>query len=181
VAGQIFLPQDYLPEVYRHVRKAGGLCIADEVQTGYGRIGTHFYAFEAENLVPDIVVLGKPIGNGHPISAVVTTPEIAETFDNGMEFFSSFGGNTVSCAVGLTVLEVVLEENLQDNALKAGKRLLAGMEFIVNRMRDAGILLGTDGPFENVIKIRPPMPFDESNADLLVANMEQILEEDFWV
>jgi 4-aminobutyrate aminotransferase-like enzyme/Ser/Thr protein kinase RdoA (MazF antagonist) len=219
VAGQIFLPQDYLPEVYRHVRKAGGLCIADEVQTGYGRIGTHFYAFEAENLVPDIVVLGKPIGNGHPISAVVTTPEIAETFDNGMEFFSSFGGNTVSCAVGLTVLEVVLEENLQANALKAGKRLLAGMkpfierypivgdirgsglflgvelvrsretlepakeeaEFIVNRMRDAGILLGTDGPFENVIKIRPPMPFDESNADLLVANMEQILEEDFWV
>jgi 4-aminobutyrate aminotransferase-like enzyme len=219
VAGQIFLPQGYLPEVYRHVREAGGLCIADEVQTGYGRIGTHFYAFEAENLVPDIVVLGKPIGNGHPISAVVTTPEIAETFDNGMEFFSSFGGNTVSCAVGLTVLEVVLEENLQANALKAGKRLLAGMkpfierypivgdvrgsglflgvelvrsretlepakeeaEFIVNRMRDAGILLGTDGPFENVIKIRPPMPFDESNADLLVANMEQILEEDFWV
>jgi len=219
VAGQIFLPQDYLPEVYRHVRKAGGLCIADEVQTGYGRIGTHFYAFEAENLVPDIVVLGKPIGNGHPISAVVTTPEIAETFDNGMEFFSSFGGNTVSCAVGLTVLEVVLEENLQANALKAGKRMLAGMkpfierypivgdvrgsglflgvelvrsretlepakeeaEFIVNRMRDAGILLGTDGPFENVIKIRPPMPFDESNAELLVANMEQILEEDFWV
>ncbi|MGD9043827.1 MAG: aminotransferase class III-fold pyridoxal phosphate-dependent enzyme [Desulfobacterales bacterium] len=219
VAGQIFLPQDYLPEVYRHVRKAGGLCIADEVQTGYGRIGTHFYAFEAENLVPDIVVLGKPIGNGHPISAVVTTPEIAETFDNGMEFFSSFGGNTVSCAVGLTVLEVVLEENLQANALKAGKRLLAGMkpfierypivgdvrgsglflgielvrsretlepakeeaEFIVNRMRDAGILLGTDGPFENVIKIRPPMPFDESNADLLVTKMEQILEEDFWV
>ncbi|MGD9412631.1 MAG: aminotransferase class III-fold pyridoxal phosphate-dependent enzyme, partial [Desulfobacterales bacterium] len=219
VAGQIFLPQGYLPEVYRHVREAGGLCIADEVQTGYGRIGTHFYAFEAENLVPDIVVLGKPIGNGHPISAVVTTPEIAETFDNGMEFFSSFGGNTVSCAVGLTVLEVVLEENLQANALKAGKRLLAGMkpfierypivgdvrgsglflgvelvrsretlepakeeaEFIVNRMRDAGILLGTDGPFENVIKIRPPMPFDESNADLLVANMEQILEEDFRV
>ena len=219
VAGQIFLPEGYLPEVYRSVRKAGGLCIADEVQTGYGRIGTHFYAFEAENLVPDIVVLGKPIGNGHPISAVVTTPEIAEAFDNGMEFFSSFGGNTVSCAVGLTVLEVVLEENLQANALKAGKRMLEGMnpfierypivgdvrgsglflgvelvrdretlepakeeaEFIVNRMRDAGILLGTDGPFENVIKIRPPMPFEESNADFLVANMERILEEEFLV
>ncbi|MGD8883175.1 MAG: aminotransferase class III-fold pyridoxal phosphate-dependent enzyme [Desulfobacterales bacterium] len=219
VAGQIFLPHDYLPEVYRYVHKAGGLCIADEVQTGYGRIGTHFYAFEAENLVPDIVVLGKPIGNGHPISAVVTTPEIAQAFDNGMEFFSSFGGNTVSCAVGMTVLEVVLEENLQANALKAGKRMLTAMnafierypivgdvrgsglflgvelvrnretlepakeeaEFIVNRMRDAGILLGTDGPFENVIKIRPPMPFDESNAELLVANMEQILEADFGV
>ena len=219
VAGQIFLPQGYLPEVYRHIRKAGGLCIADEVQTGYGRIGTHFYAFEAENLVPDIVVLGKPIGNGHPISAVVTTPEIAEAFDTGMEFFSSFGGNTVSCAVGLTVLEVVLEENLQANALKVGKRLLEGMipfterypivgdvrgsglflgvelvrsretlepakeesAFIVNRMRDAGILLGTDGPFDNVIKIRPPMPFDESNAELLVANLDRILKEDFLV
>ena len=217
VAGQIFMPNGYLPEVYRHVRKAGGLCIADEVQTGYGRLGTHFYAFEAENLVPDIVVLGKPIGNGHPISAVVTTPEIADAFDNGMEFFSTFGGNTVSCAVGLTVLEVVLEENLQANALKAGNRMLKGLnsfierypivgdvrgsglflgvelvrdyetlepakeeaEFIVNRMRDAGILLGTDGLFENVIKIRPPMPFEESNADFLVANMERILEEDF--
>ncbi len=217
VAGQIFMPKGYLPEVYRHIRKAGGLCIADEVQTGYGRIGTHFYAFEAENLVPDIVVLGKPIGNGHPISAVVTTPEIAEAFDNGMEFFSTFGGNTVSCAVGLTVLEVVLEENLQANALKAGQRMLEGLipfidrypivgdvrgsglflgvelvrdhetlepareeaDFIVNRMRDAGILLGTDGPLENVIKIRPPMPFSESNAEDLVGNMERILEEDF--
>jgi 4-aminobutyrate aminotransferase-like enzyme len=217
VAGQIFLPEGYLPEVYRLVRDAGGLCIADEVQTGYGRIGTHFYAFEAENLVPDIVVLGKPIGNGHPVSAVVTTPEIAEAFDTGMEFFSTFGGNTVSCAVGLTVLEVVLEENLQANALIVGKRLLEGImpfierypivgdirgsglflgveivrsretlepakeeaEFIVNRMRDAGILLGTDGPFDNVIKIRPPMPFDESNAEHLVANMDRILKEDF--
>jgi 4-aminobutyrate aminotransferase-like enzyme len=217
VAGQIFLPAGYLAEVYRQIHKAGGLCIADEVQTGYGRIGTHFYAFEADNLVPDIVVLGKPIGNGHPLSAVITTPEIAEAFDNGMEFFSTFGGNPVSCVAGLTVLEVVIEENLQANALKAGKRMLAGMipfieqysivgdvrgsglflgvelvrnretlepakeeaEFIVNRMRDAGILLGTDGPFENVIKIRPPMPFDENNAEYLVANMERILKEDF--
>ena len=219
VAGQVFLPEGYLSAVYRQVHKAGGLCIADEVQTAYGRIGTHFYAFEADNLVPDIVVLGKPIGNGHPISAVITTPEIASAFDNGMEFFSSFGGNPVSCAAGLTVLEVVIEENLQAKALKAGKRMLAGMipfidrfsivgdvrgsglflgvelvrdretlepageeaEFIVNRMRDAGILLGTDGPFENVIKIRPPMPFDESNAEFLVDNMERILKEDFWV
>ena len=100
VGGQIFFPRGYLRSVYRHVRQAGGLCIADEVQTGYGRIGTHFYAFEAENVVPDIVVLGKPIGNGHPLSAVITTAEIAAAFDNGMEFFSTFGGNPVSCAVG---------------------------------------------------------------------------------
>jgi 4-aminobutyrate aminotransferase-like enzyme len=199
------------------VQAAGGLCIADEVQTGYGRIGTHFYAFEAQEAVPDIVVLGKPIGNVHPISAVITTAEIADAFDNGMEFFSTFGGNTVSCAVGLAVLEVLQKENLQDNALRVGRRLLEGLDrfkdrypivgdvrgcglflgvelvrdrktlapaaeeasFVVNRMREHGILLGIDGPYHNVIKIRPPMPFSASDADLLVAAMDRILEEDF--
>jgi 4-aminobutyrate aminotransferase-like enzyme len=217
VAGQIFFPEGYLSEVYGHVQAAGGLCIADEVQTGYGRIGTHFYAFEAQEAVPDIVVLGKPIGNGHPISAVITTAEIADAFDNGMEFFSTFGGNTVSCAVGLAVLEVLQKENLQDNALRVGRRLLEGLDrfkdrypivgdvrgcglflgvelvrdrktlapaaeeasFVVNRMREHGILLGIDGPYHNVIKIRPPMPFSASDADLLVAAMDRILEEDF--
>ena len=107
VGGQIMLPTGYLPEVYRAVREAGGVCIADEVQTGLGRIGTHFWAFEAHGVVPDIVVMGKPLGNGHPLAAVVTTSEIADAFDNGMEFFSTFGGNTVSCAIGLSVLDVV--------------------------------------------------------------------------
>ena len=82
------------------MRAAGGVCIADEVQTGLGRMGTHFWAFEDQGVVPDIVVMGKPLGNGHPIGAVVTTRAIADAFDNGMEFFSTFGGNTVSCAVG---------------------------------------------------------------------------------
>ncbi len=217
VAGQIFLPEGYLARVYQYVREAGGLCIADEVQTGYGRTGTHFYAFEEQGVVPDIVVLGKPIGNGHPVSALVTTPEIAETFDNGMEFFSTFGGNTVSCAVGLEVLSVVLEENLQAHALTVGNRMMdklkrlkdhypivgdvrgrglfAGIElvrdrltlepaaeqaaFVVDRMRENGILLGTDGPHHNVVKIRPPMPFSESNADLLAETMDRIFAEDF--
>ena len=107
VGGQIILPDGYLASVYAIVRAAGGVCIADEVQTAYGRMGTHFYAFEAQRVVPDIVVLGKPIGNGYPLGAVVTTPEIAASFDNGMEFFSTFGGSTVSCAVGLAVLDVV--------------------------------------------------------------------------
>ena len=107
VGGQIILPDGYLAYVYAIVRAAGGVCIADEVQTAYGRMGTHFYAFEAQRVVPDIVVLGKPIGNGYPLGAVVTTPEIAASFDNGMEFFSTFGGSTVSCAVGLAVLDVV--------------------------------------------------------------------------
>ncbi|MBW2015901.1 MAG: aminotransferase class III-fold pyridoxal phosphate-dependent enzyme [Deltaproteobacteria bacterium] len=217
VGGQIFFPEGYLSEVYRHVRAAGGLCIADEVQTGYGRIGTHFYAFEAQGVVPDIVVLGKPIGNGHPLSAVITTPEIAASFDNGMEFFSTFGGNTVSCAVGLAVLNVVLEEDLQAHALHVGRRMLEGLRpfverypivgdvrgsglflgvelvkdretlepageeaaFIADRMREEGILLGTDGPYHNVVKIRPPMPFSERDADFLVETMEKILREDF--
>jgi 4-aminobutyrate aminotransferase-like enzyme len=205
VGGQIMLPPGYLAAVYGHVRAAGGLCIADEVQTAYGRIGSHFYAFEVQGVVPDIVVLGKPIGNGHPIGAVVTTREIAASFDNGMEFFSTFGGNTVSCAVGLAVLDVVEEEKLQARAAQVGAHLLdrlrplveqyslvgdvrgsglfigvelvrdretldpAAMEAsdVVNRLREEGILIGTDGPFHNVLKIRPPMPFTIEDADVL--------------
>ena len=207
VGGQLSLPPDYMQAVYRAVRAAGGLCIADEVQTGYGRLGRHFWGFEAYGVVPDIVVLGKPIGNGHPIGAVVTTPEIAQSFDNGMEFFSTFGGNTVSCAIGLEVLRVVFEEDLQAHALKVGEYLLhrlgelkdrhaligevrgaglfLGVELVLDRnslvpatqaaagianhMREGGVLLGTDGPAHNVLKIRPPMPFSTQDADLLIA------------
>ncbi len=217
VGGQIFFPKGYLADVYKYVRAAGGVCIADDVQTGYGRIGTHFYGFQAQNVTPDIVVLGKPIGNGHPLAALITTPEIAGSFDNGMEFFSTFGGNPVSCAVGLEVLKVVLEENLQAHAWQTGARMLDGLRlladrysligdvrgsglflgvelvrdretlepaaaeasFIADQMREKGILLGTDGPFHNVLKIRPPMPFDEENADLLVATLDKILAENF--
>ena len=211
VAGQIVLPEGYLANVYEAVRDAGGVCIADEVQTGYGRIGTHFWAFEKYGVVPDIVVLGKPIGNGHPIGAVITTREIANSFDNGMEFFSTFGGNNVSCAIGLKVLEVVQEENLQAHALKIGGRLLKGLRDlqqrheiigdvrgsgfflgvelvreripatqeaarIVNQMREHGILLGTDGPHHNVLKIRPPMPFSQADADLLLTTLDETLK-----
>lgn len=208
VAGQIVLPPDYLAKVYRAVRAAGGVCIADEVQTGYGRTGAHFWAFEYYGVVPDIVVLGKPIGNGHPIGAVITTSEIAASFDNGMEFFSTFGGNTVSCAIGLVVLDVVQEENLQAHALEVGMHLMnrlrdlqtrydlirevrgsgffIGVELetqtsadnIVNYMRDNGILLGTDGPQHNVLKIRPPMPFSIEDADLLLGVLAGAIEQE---
>ena len=209
VGGQIVPPPGYLGAVYRSVRGAGGVCIADEVQTAYGRMGTHFYAFEAQAVVPDIVVLGKPIGNGYPLGAVVTTREIAASFDNGMEFFSTFGGSTVSCAAGLAVLDIVRDEHLQAHALRTGERLLEGLRSIasryevvgdvrgtglflgvelvrdrqslepaadaasdiVNRMRDGGVLIGTDGPFHNVLKIRPPMPFGERDADRLVERL----------
>ena len=203
VAGQIVLPDGYLKRVYEAVQGAGGVCIADEVQTGYGRIGTHFWAFEKYGVIPDIVVLGKPIGNGHPIGAVITTRAIADSFDNGMEFFSTFGGNNVSCAIGLAVLEVVQEENLQSHALRIGKLLLKGLgelqqrhgiiadvrgsglflgvelrekaDRVVNQMREHGILLGTEGPLHNVVKIRPPMPFDESDADRLITTLANVL------
>jgi 4-aminobutyrate aminotransferase-like enzyme len=203
VAGQIVLPDGYLNKVYDAVRGAGGVCIADEVQTGFGRIGTHFYAFEKYGVVPDIVVLGKPIGNGHPIGAVITTRAIADSFNNGMEFFSTFGGNNVSCAIGLKVLEVVQEESLQAHALRVGDHMLArlhalhprhevireirgsgfflGVELtenasaVVNQMRERGILMGTEGPLNNVIKIRPPMPFSIEDADQLVETLDEVL------
>src|SRR3989440_3101387 len=123
-AGQVILPQGFLREAFAAVRAAGGVRVADEVQTGLRRAGTHFWMFETQDVVPDIVVLGKPIGNGHPMGAVITTPEIANSFDNGMEFFSTFGGNTVSCAIGIAVLDVVQQEKLQEHALEVGTYLL---------------------------------------------------------
>jgi 4-aminobutyrate aminotransferase-like enzyme len=216
-AGHIIPPAGYLKKVYAHVRAAGGVCIADEVQVGFGRTGTHFWAFAAQGAVPDIVTLGKPIGNGHPLGAVVTTREIAESFANGMEFFSTFGGNPVSCAVGMAVLDVLAEEKLQANALRVGTRLMDGLRvlmdkypligdvrgmglfigvelvrdrttlnpaageaaYIANRMKDCGILIGTEGPLHNVLKIRPPMVFSEAKADFLLTTLDGIFEEDF--
>jgi 4-aminobutyrate aminotransferase-like enzyme len=216
--GQIIPPDGYLREAYRHVRGAGGVCIADEVQVGFGRVGTHFWAFETQGVLPDIVTLGKPIGNGHPLGAVVTTPEIAASFANGMEYFNTFGGNPVSCAIGLAVLDVIEEERLQENALRVGTRLMQGLrelmarypligdvrglglfvgvelvldrdtlepapaqaDHLVDRMKERGILVSTDGPFHNVIKIKPPLVFTEANADLLVTTMDKILKEDFF-
>src|SRR5205085_6403557 len=150
VGGQIVFPPDYLAEVYRHVRAAGGVCIADEVQVGFGRLGTHFWGFETQNAVPDIVVLGKPIGNGFPLAAVVATREIAESFNNGMEFFSTFGGNPVACAAGLAVLDVLRDERLQAHALSVGSRMLDGLRQLVERhpivgdARGSGLFLGLE-------------------------------------
>ncbi|MFK7903874.1 MAG: aminotransferase class III-fold pyridoxal phosphate-dependent enzyme [Chitinophagales bacterium] len=215
--GQVVLPPNYLKETYRHVRAAGGVCIADEVQVGFGRMGECFWGFELQGVVPDIVTMGKPIGNGHPLAAVVTTPEVAAAFANGMEYFNTFGGNPVSCAIGLEVLKIVEEEALQANALKVGNYLKSGLKelmqqysiigdvrghglflgfelvksretlepapeqtsYLANRMRELGILLGTDGLYHNVIKIKPPMVFSIENADFLLKTLEVVLKEDF--
>ena len=212
-AGQVAMPQGYLQEVYQFIRSQGGICISDEVQTGFGRLGTHFWAYEASTVVPDVVVLGKPIGNGHPMAAVVCTEEIADSFANGMEFFSSFGGNPVSCAIGIEVLKVIEEEQLMQNALNVGNYMVdkfkelqkqypvigdirgsglaLGIDFvknkqtkeentelasqIVNQLKEKGILIGTDGPKENVLKIKPPLCFTKENTDELITAIEEVL------
>jgi 4-aminobutyrate aminotransferase-like enzyme/Ser/Thr protein kinase RdoA (MazF antagonist) len=149
-AGQIVLPDGYLRSVYRAARAAGGVCIADEVQVGFGRVGTHFWGFETQGVVPDIVTLGKPMGNGHPLGAVITTPHIAASFRTGMEYFNTYGGNPVSCAAGLAVLDVIQEEGLQANALAVGNHLRAGLEKLKGRypllgdVRGLGLFLGIE-------------------------------------
>ena len=211
--GQIVPPPGYLETAFRHVRAAGGVCIADEVQTGFGRVGTDFWAFETQSVVPDLVVTGKPIGNGHPMGAVVTTRAIAESFANGMEFFSTFGGNPVSCAVGLAVLDVIRDEGLQAHALEVGTRFLDGLrglmsrheiigevrgtglfigvelvrdrrtlepatseaDDLINRLQRRGILLSTDGPHHNVLKIKPPMVVTAGDVDMVVRVLDDEL------
>ena len=210
VAGQVFLPEGYLKEVYRLVREAGGVCIADEVQVGFGRVGSHWWAFETQGVVPDIVTMGKPIGDGHPMAAVVTTRAVTDSFDNGMEYFNTFGGNPVSCAVGLAVLDVIEGQDLRGNALAIGTYLMdaframqtrhevigdvrglglfLGIELVTDRRTKApatdfaravcngarrrGVLMGTEGPHDNVLKMRPPMIFSKRDADHLIAVLE---------
>ncbi|MCB2149364.1 MAG: aminotransferase class III-fold pyridoxal phosphate-dependent enzyme [Deltaproteobacteria bacterium] len=148
--GQVLLPDGYLRAAFAHVRAAGGVCIADEVQVGFGRAGTHFWAFETQGVVPDIVTLGKPMGNGHPVAAVVTTPAIAETFNNGMEYFNTYGGNPVSCAVGMAVLDVIQTEGLQENARQVGAYLLERLSILkeafplIGDVRGLGLYLGVE-------------------------------------
>lgn len=148
--GQLILPKNFLKEAFDLVRTTGGICIADEVQIGFGRMGTNFWGFETENVVPDIVTMGKSMGNGHPLSAVVTTKKIADLFDNGMEYFNSFGGNPVSCAVGHAVLNVIKDEELQKNALDVGIYLKERLndlkeQFpIIGDVRGRGLFLGVE-------------------------------------
>ncbi len=211
VGGQMPLPANYLKEVYKWVKNAGGLCIADEVQVGFGRVGKKFWGFELQDCLPDIVVLGKPIGNGHPLAAVITTQEIADAFNNGMEYFNTFGGNPVSMACGLAVLETIREEELPLQAQRVGTILLEGLKQlkekyaiigdvrgeglfigvelirdkqtlepadnelaeVIEFARDCGFLLGVDGPLNNVMKIKPPLVFSETNAQELLTCLNE--------
>ena len=213
--GQIIPPNGFLSSSFKMVRDNNGVCIADEVQVGFGRMGESFWGFETQNIVPDIVTLGKSIGNGHPLSVVVTNEDLSNQFNNGMEYFNSFGGNPVSCAIGHAVLKIIEEEELQKNAFRVGnelktllnevksvhdiigdvrgKGLFLGIEIIrdletlepdkqvthkiVNEMRNRKILLSSDGPDHNVIKVKPPMVFNSSNALFLVETLDKVLSK----
>lgn len=199
--GQVPLAKDYLVELKPFLEQHEILLIIDEVQTGFGRLGSHFWGFELHGIVPDLVILGKPMGNGHPIGGVITRTDLSAKFDTGMEFFSSFGGNPVSCAVGEKVLDIIEADGLQENALAVGsywrEELVAlqrkfsvmadvrgygvfiGVEFlnddltpatelaqsIKNKMKEQFILTSTDGPFDNVLKMKAPLCFSKDNVD----------------
>ncbi|MGA7394156.1 MAG: aminotransferase class III-fold pyridoxal phosphate-dependent enzyme [Terrimicrobiaceae bacterium] len=149
VGGCVVFPDGYLQSVYAHVRAAGGVCIADEVQAGFGRTGSHFWGFETQGVIPDIVTMAKGIGNGFPLAAVVTTPEIGSVLAQRIHF-NTFGGNPVAMAAGKAVLEVIEREKLQENALRLGGYLLAGLEKLkqkhglIGDVRGKGLLLGIE-------------------------------------
>ncbi len=149
VGGTVVFPDGYLREAYRHTREAGGLCIADEVQSGFGRTGTRFWGFETQGVIPDIVTMAKGIGNGFPLGAVVTTPEIARTIAQRIHF-NTYGGNPMACAQGKAVLEVIENEGLQSNALNLGKRLLEGLHRLaekhnaIGQVRGMGLMIGVE-------------------------------------
>jgi alanine-glyoxylate transaminase/(R)-3-amino-2-methylpropionate-pyruvate transaminase len=212
VGGTVVFPDGYLEHAYGHVRAAGGLCIADEVQSGFGRTGTHFWGFETQGVVPDIVTMAKGIGNGCALGAVVTTPRIAQALAARIHF-NTFGGNPVVCAQARAVLEVIDREGLQANSLKVGGHLKAGFERLATKhaligdvrglglmlgielvkdrktkepakdecaavfeaCRELGLLIGKGGLWGNTLRIKPPMIFSVSDADFLLAVLDEAL------
>ena len=202
----IFLPvPEEVVALVRQTHEAGGLFVADEVQAGYGRLGGDLWAFARHGITPDLVTLGKPMGNGYPVAAVVTRRDLVERFSFAGRVFSTFGGNPVAAAAALAVLDVIEDERLLDRVETVGARLLAalrsldrpeivdvrgsgllvGVELasaglaaeVVDRLRLAGILVGRTGPSENVLKIRPPLVFGDEHAELLVAALRRSLQK----
>ena len=203
----------YLSQVFDKMRAAGAVCIADEVQTGFGRVGSQMWGFGLHGATPDIVTLGKPVANGHPLGVVVTRREIMDSFMSRTSFFSTFGGNNVACAAGMAVLDVLEREQLQANAQRVGEHLKTGLRAlqrkhdligdvrgmglvigvelvtdrkaltpatketkrVLNLMRDHGVLVGYEGRYVNIVKVRPPMPFKIEHADQTVDAMDKAL------
>jgi 4-aminobutyrate aminotransferase-like enzyme len=211
--GVVEPPRGYLAAVADIVRDAGALFIADEVQPGFGRTGRNFWGFEADGLVPDIVTMGKPMGNGHPVSAVVARRGLVDDFGRKGDYFNTFGGNPVSCAAALAVLDVIEEQGLQQNALDVGNHIVDGLRrlatkhrcigdvrgtglflalelvsdrqartpdgalarSVINDLRDRGVLTGVIGPDRNILKLRPPMVLDKTDADFMLERLDESL------
>jgi len=209
------VPPDFMTQAIEHVRNAGGLYIADEVQPGFGRTGNHMWGYMAHGVVPDICTMGKPMGNGHPLSGVVARQDLVAEFREQVKYFNTFGGNAVSCAAGMAVLDVIEEEGLMENARVVGdyvKQRLRGLQEkhdligdvrgrglffgaelvldrvtkepageetkrIVNAMREKGVLLSRIGPHDSILKMRPPMPFSQDNADQLLSTLDDVLSD----
>jgi len=214
-SGVVAPPPGYLSEVADIVRSAGALFVADEVQPGFGRTGKNFWGFEADDFVPDIVTMGKPMGNGHPIAAMVARRDLVEALSHHGGYFNTFGGNPVSCAAALAVLDVIENENLQQNALEVGQYIVDGLwkladehpcigdirgtglflalelvtdreeripatdttRAIVNDLCTRGVLTGTIGPDDNIIKLRPPMVLNKADADFMLAALDEALRK----
>lgn len=212
-SGVVMPPPGYLSRVADIVREAGALFVADEVQPGFGRTGKNFWGFEADKIEPDIVTMGKPMGNGHPLSAVVTRREIVDAFAGHGRYFNTFGGNPVSCAAGLAVLDVIDEEGLQQNALEVGQYLVDGLwrlaqdhecigdvrgtglflavdlvtdretrtpatelaAVVVNGLRERGVLTGSIGPADNILKLRSPLVLSTDDADFFLGILGEVL------
>jgi 4-aminobutyrate aminotransferase-like enzyme len=211
--GLPMVPAGYLRKTAKIVHEAGGLLIADEVQGGFGRFGTHMWGHAALGAIPDLVTMGKPMGNGHPLAGVVARADLVETFAGRNMYFNTFGGNPVSAAVGMAVLEVIEREQLLANARSVGGYVMEqlrslqnkhsligdvrgnGMFFavemvtdrktkapaaaptkrIINAMRDRGVLISRIGMGDNILKIRPPMPFTREHADQLIATLDDVI------
>ncbi len=211
--GVLTPPAGYLKNAAEVVRDAGGLFIADEVQPGFARTGENFWGYEVDDFVPDIVTVGKPMGNGHPIAATIASSELIDEFSTHSHYFNTFGGNPVSCAAGLAVLDVIEQEDLQQNALTTGQYLTDGLATlaekhaaigdirgsglfkvvelvtdresrtpakdlavtVVNALRSRGILIGSIGPHDNILKLRPPMVFGREHADFFLDVLDGVL------
>jgi 4-aminobutyrate aminotransferase-like enzyme len=207
------VPPGFLREAVARVRAAGGLYIADEVQAGFGRTGRMWGYQNGDGVVPDIVTLGKPMGNGHPLAAVVARADLVNRFRDEVMYFNTFGGNPVSCAAGMAVLDVLEKEQLMRNAAITGDWLRQGLarlaqrheligdirgtglwtgvelvrdrvaktpapdaaRFVINAMKDRGVLMGRIGQYDNVLKLRPPMPFSRDHADLVLNILDEVL------
>ncbi|RNA24082.1 alanine--glyoxylate aminotransferase 2-like [Brachionus plicatilis] len=216
--GQIIYPKDYLKKCYHYLQSKGIFCLADEVQSGFFRTGSHMWGFQtqSEDIVPDFVTIGKSMGNGHPVSCLITKKSIAQKFgEKGLKYFNTYGGNPVSMACANAVLDVIENENLQSKVIEVSNFMLDELEklkqkheiigdirgygyfigidlvkskktrepaielarLILKLMRDAFILLSLDGPYSNVLKIKPPLCFNQANAEQLISTLDKTISD----